>query len=378
MIVNFDDIRSFNDKEYAEVIKRLLKEPVFVKAVNFFFPNLSFNDFEKELLSYNTINDFQSKFFCRLIPKVEEYSMEKLYIEGLENINDTPRLFISNHRDIVLDSALINYGLNSYNLNTSEIAIGSNLLETPWVKDLVRLNKSFIVKRNIPKQEMLQASIQLSNYIQYVINEKKQSVWIAQREGRAKDGNDITNPGLLKMFCLSSQMNLIEFFTNMNITPVSISYEYDPCDIFKIPELLTKHKGGEYIKKEGEDNFHMVTGIKGNKGNVKVIFSNPINDKIKSFSNITNRNELLKHIAFVIDNEIHEHYHLWPTNYIAYDILYNTTENSLKYSDEEKNNFINYYEGRLASIKLKDNNDAKDLFLAMYANPVKNKLKVLS
>jgi len=374
--VNFDDIRPYNDDEYKDVVKRLVNEPVFVQAIQYFFPKFTKEELETELLSYLKINEFQSNFFCRLLAKVEEFSMDKLSIEGLENVNDNiSRLYISNHRDIVLDSALINYGLNANNLSTSEIAIGSNLLGLPWVKDLVRLNKSFIVKRNIPKQDMLNASIQLSSYIQYALHDKKQSVWIAQREGRSKDGNDKTNPGLLKMFTLSSDENLVDFFIKMNITPVSISYEYDPCDVLKIPELIAKSKGETYVKKEGEDNLHMITGIKGYKGNTKIVFANTISDKIAALKDVKNRNELLKNIANIIDEEIYVNYHLWPTNYIAYDLLNNSNKYNKKYTEIEKDKFLKYVKDRLEKTQLSDNNEAKKIFLEMYANPVINKYK---
>ena len=372
--MNFDDIRSYNDAEYTAVVTRLVNEPIFVQAIQYFFPKFTKEELEQELLSYTKINEFQANFFCRLISKVEDFSMDQLFIEGLEDITDQiSRLYISNHRDIVLDSALINYGLNANNLNTSEIAIGSNLLATPWVKDLVRLNKSFIVKRNVAKQEMLNSSIQLSNYIQYVIHQKHQSVWIAQREGRAKDGNDKTNPGLLKMFTLSANEDLIDFFIKMNITPVSISYEYDPCDILKVPELLAKLKGEPYLKKEGEDNLHMITGIKGDKGNTKVVFAKSINTQIEELRGLKNRNELLKNIAQIIDTEIHRNYYLWPTNYIAFDLLNNTEQFAKKYTQKQKDQFVEILDQKLAHYQLQQNGEARQLFLKMYANPVINK-----
>ncbi len=379
MNVNFDDIRSFDDKEYAEVVKKLLNEPAFVKAVQYFFPDITQEKLEKELISYSTVAEIQGNFFFKIISKIKELSMKDLSFSGLDLLTDnTTQLYISNHRDIVLDSALINYGLNLKQLKTSEIAIGSNLLGTPWVKDLVRLNRSFIVKRNIPKQEMLEASIQLSNYIQYVLKVKKQSIWIAQREGRAKDGNDKTNPGLLKMFVLSSKENLIDFFLGLNITPVSISYEYDPCDVLKIPELIAKFKGETYVKKEGEDNLHMVTGINGQKGNVKVVFGEKLNKKIEQIKGVNNRNELLKNIAQLIDEEVYKNYHLWPTNYIAYDVLNNVEEFSGKYTTKEKDDFLEYIDERLKEYNLLSVTESKIRFLEMYANPVKNQIAVLT
>jgi hypothetical protein len=378
-IVNFENIRSYNNNEYLPAMNRLLQEPVFLQAIDSYFPEYTIEELKEQLLSYRTINEFQSNFVCRFIYKIEKQSISQIAFKGLENINETKGapLFISNHRDIVLDSALINFGLDKYKMNTCEIAIGSNLLNIPWVKDLVRLNKSFIVQRNVPKQEMLSSSIQLSSYIQHSLLENKQSVWIAQREGRAKDGNDKTNPGVLKMFALSSTINLIDFYKNMNITPVSISYEYDPCDELKIAELLAKEKGETYVKAPNEDVQHMVRGIQGQKGNIKITFANSINDRVEEFREITNRNEIIKRIAAIIDKEIYLNYHLWPTNYIAYDLLNNSVKFKSEYTEKQKEAFISYMNDKLRAVN-QNNTDAERLFLSMYANPVKNKLVALS
>ncbi len=378
-IVNFENIRSYNDKEYLPVINSLLKEPIFLQIITSYFTDYTVEELKDQLLSYKTINEFQSNFVCRFIYEIEKLSISQISFKGLEDINEEKgaRLFISNHRDIVLDSALINFGLDKYKMKTCEIAIGSNLLVIPWVKDLVRLNKSFIVQRNVPKQEMLSSSIQLSSYIQHTLNEKKQSIWIAQREGRAKDGNDKTNPGVLKMFALSSDTNLIDFYKNMNITPVSISYEYDPCDELKIKELLAKEKGETYVKQPNEDVQQMVRGMQGQKGNIKIVFADKINTKIEEFRGITNRNEIIKKMASIIDNEVHLNYHLWVTNYIAFDVLNDSIQFQNKYSAEQKQDFLAYMSNKLKSINI-DNPDARRLFLTMYANPVKNQKLVLT
>lgn len=379
-IVNFENIRSYNNNEYLPVIKRLIEEPVFLQAIDSYFTEHTIEELKEQLLSYKSINEFQSNFVCRFIYKIEKQSISQITFKGLEDINETKGapLFISNHRDIVLDSALINFGLDKYKMNTCEIAIGSNLLGIPWVKDLVRLNKSFIVQRNVPKQEMLSSSIQLSSYIQHTLLKNNQSVWIAQREGRAKDGNDKTNPGVLKMFALSStEPSLIDFYKNMNITPVSISYEYDPCDELKIAELLAKEKGEIYVKAPNEDVQHMVRGIQGQKGNIKITFANLINNRIEEFREVTNRNEIIKRIATIIDNEIYLNYHLWPTNYIAFDLLNNSAKFKGEYTEKQKEAFLTYMKDKLSAVN-QNNPDAERLFLSMYANPVKNKLEALS
>lgn len=375
--MNFENIRAYRDDEYQSIIKKLLEVEVLMETIHSYLPELTMDEIKEKLLSFSTIQQFQNEMVCWVIDRILTASSDGITFKGITELNpNISNLFISNHRDIVLDSALINYALNERKKNTSEIAIGSNLLSLPWVKDLVRLNKSFIVRRNVPKQEVIEASKNLSAYINYTLKEKKQDIWIAQREGRAKDGFDKTTPGLLKMFGMCSNGNLLEHLLSLYITPVAISYEYDPCDYLKIPELLKKHQGEEYIKAPNEDNQHMVLGIKGYKGNIHIHFGRPINDEIEHLAHITNKNELLKQIAEIIDKRIYTNYHLFPTNYIAYDWLNesNTFEN--QYTKEEKTKFESYTVKRLENFK--GNDLAKEIFLKMYANPVINKLKVQS
>lgn len=375
--MNFENIRAYRDDEYQSIIKKLLEVEVLMETIHSYLPELTMDEIKEKLLSFSTIQQFQSEMVCWVIDRILTTSSDGITFKGITELNpNISNLFISNHRDIVLDSALINYALNERKKNTSEIAIGSNLLSLPWVKDLVRLNKSFIVRRNVPKQEVIEASKNLSAYINYTLKEKKQDIWIAQREGRAKDGFDKTTPGLLKMFGMCSDGDLLTHLISLNITPVAISYEYDPCDYLKIPELLKKHNGEEYIKAPNEDNQHMVLGMKGYKGNIHIHFGRPINDEIEHLAHITNKNELLKQIAEIIDKRIYTNYHLFPTNYIAYDWLNesNTFEN--QYTKEEKTKFESYTVKRLENFK--GNDLAKEIFLKMYANPVINKLKVQS
>jgi hypothetical protein len=340
-------------------------------VVNAYLPELATGELEKILLSFKSIQEFQSKMVCRVIDSVLKSSVNEFSYDGLDKIaKDSSPLFITNHRDIVLDSALVNYCLNDSEHNTSEIAIGSNLLSEPWIRELVRVNKSFIVKRNIPKQEMLASSQKLSAYINHTLKDKKQSIWIAQREGRAKDGFDKTAPGLLKMFGMASDGNLLEHLISLNITPVSLSYELDPCDGLKVPELLKKAVGEEYVKAKGEDEMNMGLGIRGHKGNIHLQFGEPINEKIKGLGHIKNRNELLKNIAVIIDQEIYKNYHLWNSNYVAYDLLHESTKYLDKYDEEGKEKFEVYMNDKLG--ELKGNEAAEKIFLLMYANPVLN------
>ena len=217
---------------------------------------------------------------------------------------------------------------------------------------------------------MLSSSQNLSAYIDYTLKEKKQSIWIAQREGRAKDGFDKTNPGLLKMFGMAAKDNLLDHLISLNITPVSLAYELNPCDNLQLPELLKKAAGEEYVKYKGEDEKSMLYGIQGNKGNVHIQFGSPINEEIKQFKDIKNRNELLKNIAGIIDQKIYKNYHLWNSNYVAYDMLHDTVKYEEKYDENGKEKFLDYMNERLSDFA--DNKEARNIFLLMYANPTIN------
>jgi hypothetical protein len=369
--LNFEDIRPYNDDEFHKIVQELFEIEPLMATIDNYLPELSLTQIKEMILGYGTIQEFQSKMVCEFINRIIQRSVTNFSYDGVLKLDkDESYLLLSNHRDIVLDSALINYCLNDRKYNTSEIAIGSNLLSEDWIKKLVRINKSFIVKRNIPKEEMLPSSQNLSAYIDYTLKEKKQSIWIAQREGRAKDGFDKTNPGLLKMFGMASQGNLLDHLISLNITPVSLAYELDPCDVFKVPELLKKSEGESYIKAKGEDEKNMLLGIQGNKGNVHIQFGTPINEKIKGFLDIKNRNELLKNIAGVIDREIYQNYHLWNSNYVAYDLLHSTNKYTAKYDENGKEKFQDYMSEKLKG--LEGDKAAEGIFLKMYANPTIN------
>jgi 1-acyl-sn-glycerol-3-phosphate acyltransferase len=369
--LNYEDIRPYNDDEYHQIITELFEIEPLMATIDNYLTEISLPQIKEMMLGYGTIQEFQSKMVCEFINRIIQRSVNNFSYDGLTNLNkEESYLLLSNHRDIVLDSALINYCLNDKQYDTSEIAIGDNLLSKDWIKKLVRVNKSFIVKRNLPKEEMLPSSQNLSAYIAHTLKEKKQSVWIAQREGRAKDGFDKTNPGLLKMFGMAAEGNLLDHLISLNITPVSLAYELDPCDVFKVPELLKKAAGETYVKAKGEDEKNMLFGIQGNKGNVHIQFGSPINDKIKGFADIKNRNQLLKGVAEVIDKEIYQNYHLWNSNYVAYDLLNSSSKYVNKYDENGKEKFQDYMSEKL--IGLEGNKAAEEIFLTMYANPTIN------
>lgn len=373
--MNFDDIRPYRDEEVSDKIKKLFNEEQFAAVIQEVFPSLTFEQLKAQIQSIENIKNFQKKLIVPALEGLLKQSTNGLVFDGIENLEKGEAyLFVSTHRDIVLDSALMNYVLMKEDFETAEIAIGDNLMTIPWVVDLVKLNKSFIVKRNVAKEEKVQASIQLSNYINYTIKEKKNSIWIAQRSGRSKDGDDRTAQSIIKMFNLGGESNsALENIKSLNICPVSISYEYNPCDILTMPELMQLAKGEKYEKAPGEDVQHMAQGIQGEKGRVAVSFGVPINQELHDLEGIKNRNEICNSVAKMIDRQIHQTYHLMPTNYIAYDLLMNKNEFVKYYSEEEKAGFQTYMESRLKQVK-GDHDFVHHTFLKMYANPVINKL----
>lgn len=286
---------------------------------------------------------------------------------------------MSNHRDIVLDSALLDILLidNGFD-NTIEIAIGDNLLIFPWIRTLVRLNKSFIVQRSVSMREMLMSSKRMSEYMHFAINEKHEGIWIAQREGRAKDSNDRTQESILKMMAMGGEGTPIERLKSLNITPLTISYEYDPCDFLKAKEFQQKRDDASYKKSQQADLDNMQTGIFGKKGHVVYRIAPPINTWIDKYASLP-KGEFFKAVAERIDKAIHQGYELFANNYIALDLLHKSTDYTTHYTETEKASFETYLEQRIALIDLpnKDEIFLRERILTMYANPLINHLKSL-
>ena len=371
--MNFDEIRPYRDDEVKEKIKKLLEEEQFAQVVSYVNPETPFEAIKEAMLQMESIKSFQSKIIVPMVERLIEKTTSGLEVDGLDNLEKGKAyLFVSTHRDIVLDSAFMNYILLKHGFETAEIAIGDNLMKIPWVVDLVKLNKTFIVKRNVAKEDKVETSLQLSGYINETIKNTGESIWIAQRSGRSKDGNDQTNPSLIKMFNLmGSGNNAMENIEELNIVPVAISYEFNPCDVLTLPELMTVAKGERYEKAPMEDMIHMAKGIEGDKGKVAVSFGKPLNNFKDGLSEIKNRNELLIAIAQKIDDEIYRAYHLMPSNYVAWDLLHNSDKHQDAYKAEEKAAFQNYMESRINEVE-GEIDEVRETFLSMYANPVEN------
>lgn len=376
-IINFEDIRSYNDNEYRSKAAALLNEPQFKSVIAAVMPGVDYELFSKKMLSIDSINNFQKEIIVPFLNNLIDKATTGLECEGIENLSqDKNYLFMSNHRDIVLDASFLCISLFRNGFDTCEIAIGSNLLIYDWITDLVRINKSFIVKRGVGVRQALEAAKQLSAYIHYAINEKKQSVWIAQREGRSKDSNDRTQEALIKMLTLGDR-DILQSIRSLNIAPVSISYEYDPCDSLKAYELLQKSQNPDFKKTPKDDLVSMQTGIMGYKGKVYYHLTPCINDELNTIDPNADKATILQSVAQIIDRHIHLNYHFYANNYVAYDMLYSTDRFAQKYTAEEKAQFEKYLQSQIAKVGTFSEEDYKTMLntmLLMYSNTLKNYL----
>ena len=375
----FDTIRPFYDDEISVVVEQLLADEEFKRVVDLVLPDIKWTELSALMRSFQSKYDFQHKLIKRIVYKLIAKSTQDVECTGFEKLDKSgAHLFISNHRDIVLDAAILSVLLSDNGYDTPEIAIGDNLLLHPWIERIVRLNKSFIVKRSVPMRQMLETSKQLSRYIHYTINEKVQSIWIAQREGRAKDSDDRTQDSLLKMLAMGGEGNFLENVRNLNICPLSLSYEYDPCDYLKAKEYQLKRDNPEYKKSREDDLLSMETGIFGTKGNVHFQFGNPINTFLETEDPLEEKAERIRRVAFLIDREIFLNYRFYPVNYIAYDRLQGSTLFKDKYTEEDVRSFDIYLREQLDKIDLpqRDIPFLTGKILEMYSNPVKNYLSV--
>ncbi len=361
----FDDIRPYHDDEVNQVLNKLINEVELQSSVaQFSIPLVkkycpSLANFlvkwslKRKLRHFHNIKDIQQEV-AKYLHKIVKNSTDGFTYDGIDKIDlSKPSLFISNHRDIVLDVALINYALHQNGIDTVEAAVGDNLLHKSWVADLMRINKSFIVKRNEKtKREMLNASKQLSAYIHHSLTIKKQNIWIAQKEGRAKDGIDKTNAALISMLLLnkSKETTIAQYLSQLNIIPVAISYELDPCDHEKAKELAEKEATGKYQKQENEDLHSITQGMLGQKGKVHLSFCQPITGDFADS----------KAIAAAIDSQIINHYRLYKSNLCAYEILNKETHN------QESASFVEQFSKRMTDLSA----EQQHWLLTMYANPV--------
>ena len=370
----FDAIRPFYDSEVNEALQNVIHHPMMKALMNFSFPEVEDEVWKEQLKKTHSIRDFQCNFIYQSVQKILEKSSEGLTTSGFEHLEkNTSYLFISNHRDILLDTTLLNAALFEHGFVMTASAIGDNLVKKTFLSILAKLNRNFLVLRGLTPREMLQSSKLLSEYIRQLLLHENRSVWIAQREGRTKDGNDATNPGVLKMLGMASdETNLMNYFKKIKIVPVSISYEYDPTDVLKMPQLMAEANNEIYIKEKNEDFMTILSGVMGQKKRIHIHVGKVLDSEIDTIAaENDNGNKQIQALAQVIDDAILTNYKLWPTNYIAYDIVNKTNTYSHLYTENEKSLFERRLEMRIDH----DNPIALEGFLAMYANPVVNKLK---
>ena len=370
----FDAIRPFYETEVNEALQSVIPHPMMKALMNFTFPEMDDEVWKEQLRKTHSIRDFQCNFIYHTVQKILENSSDGLTTSGFEHLEkNNSYLFISNHRDILLDTTLLNAALFQNGHLMTASAIGDNLVQKSFIKTLARLNRNFLVLRGLSPREMLQSSKLLSEYMGQLLLHENRSVWIAQREGRTKDGNDETNPGVLKMIGMSSdEADVMQYFKKLKIVPVSISYEYDPTDVLKMPQLLAEANNEVYVKSKNEDLNTILSGVMGQKKRIHLHIGKVLDTEIdRIVSENDSSNKQIQALAQEIDDAILSNYKLWPTNFIAYDILHKTTTYAHLYTESEKSLFERRLEMRIGL----DNPIALEGFLAMYANPVVNKLK---
>lgn len=373
----FDEIRPYYDEELPPIYEELIADPAFQKAVSGAIPQVPFPLLAQKMRTCKTKLEFQKTFCYGILWNIAKEHTDGLTLDHTALADKSEAYtYISNHRDIILDSGFLSILLVDQGMDTVEIAIGDNLLIYPWIKKLVRVNKSFIVQRALTMRQMLESSARMSRYMHYTIAEKKQSIWIAQREGRAKDSNDRTQDSVLKMLAMGGEGDVIDRLMELNIAPLAISYEYDPCDFLKAKEFQLKRDIEGYKKTTQDDLVNMQTGLFGYKGKVHFQTAACINDVLSQMDRSLSKPELFARISTLIDERIHANYRLYSGNYIAHDLLTGKREFASHYTAEDQSRFEAYVQKQLDKIDIPDK-DVPFLYeklLLMYANPLTNKL----
>lgn len=375
--MDFEDIRPYTDLEFKEAYYRLMDDRRFQEAIALCVPNYSIDQFRSDFTNFNTIEEVQRDFDKRFVDAFIAQSSKGVTLSGIENINDDDAyMFIGNHRDITFDPALLQYYFFVEHRKTSRIAVGDNLFTTPLLCDVAKLNKMIKVKRSGTMREKLENSQILAAYIQKSLFEDNESVWIAQRDGRTKDGNDYTKHGLVKMLTLGNHDNLIDFLRRMKITPVTISYEIEPCDKLKAREsAISEHS--VYQKKPGEDFESIKQGIFGPKGHIVLNIGTPIDQELDTIPENLSNNDKLQYVCQFIDKQIYRNYVLFSNNYIAHDLLYQNDDYHEHYTEDEKMAFEQYLQMK-SRIEDVSEEKMRENLLKIYATPVDNHYKTIS
>lgn len=375
---NEEYIRPYNDTECHSALERVCNEPAIDDVLEFIYKDKA-EDMRKYLRTIPTIYEFQKQIIGRFVLSIADKTSDGLSINGLDKQRkDISYLYTSNHRDIIMDAAFLDTLMLENDRDTAQNAIGDNLCSKQWITDLMKLNKSFIVKRSGSPRDIYDASTKLSAYIRKTITSGKDSIWIAEREGRAKDSNDMVQESVLKMISMSSGKNMKQGFMELNITPVCFSYEFDGCDYLKAKEYQQKRDNADFKKSKADDVLSMKTGVLGYKGRVHLEVTDSINDELdKMVDDNANRASVISAVQTLIDLHIHKNYRIYPINYVALDERNGNTQYADKYTSADKEKFDNYIAGQLAKIDLenKDEKFLREKMLEMYSNPLINYLK---
>lgn len=367
----FEETRPYCDHEVPAAIARVAHDPRFAIIVGYLFPGANVEQYRQQFLQIKTVDEFQHQVMLKAINSIVDQTATSLTCDGFNLIdNDHRYTFIANHRDILLDAAILQILLDKHHLRTSEITFGSNLMKGELVIDIGKLNKMFRIMRGGTARDFYRYSLEVSSYMRHAITGKGESTWIAQRNGRTKNGDDKTDPAVLKMFSISSDKDFVNNLLELNITPVAVSYEYEPCDFKKTQELYISQYQ-QYIKEDDEDLQSILLGITQPKGRIHMEMTAPITREELEICNQQEKKNKFIHLAQLIDQRIYHSYHLWPTHFIAHDLLNEAPTFRDRYTDEERNTFIIYMNEGLSRLQ-GDASELQQIFLSIYANPVEH------
>jgi len=373
-MTEFESISPYTDEEAVVALGKLADHPLLSQFSCKFFPDQS-PDFLKGLLkNIRSIDEFQVLVMSKFVEWVLEHTVNTFSYDGISNIDPEKKfLALSNHRDIIFDPAITQLVLFRNGIPLTEIAVGDNLVSSPTIEYLLRSNRMIKVIRGITARELYLSSQLLSRYIRHNITEQRSSIWLAQRQGRTKNGYDITEQGLLKMLDMSGTADFQKNFEELNIIPMSISYEYEPCDILKARELVISRKH-KYVKAEGEDLNSILVGIQQPKGNVHLNIGTPLTSEEIAEAALCDKNDRYQLIRHAVDKRVIEGYRLWKNNYVAYDLINQSYKYSHLYETADVERFVEYMQAQLDTVEKEINRaDLRRIFLDIYANPVVTK-----
>ncbi len=377
---DFNDIDAIGpfktDEEAVDAFRHIAESPILPKISKYFYPEADDDYLKVQLLKMKSIDDFQYVIMSQIVKRILDSTARNFSYDGISNVEDGRKfLMLSNHRDIILDPAILQWVLYHNNLHPTEICVGDNLIQNKFIEYLIRSNRMIKVIRGVSARELYLSSQRLSRYIRNSITSGESSVWLAQRQGRTKDGYDTTEQGLLKMLDMSGRPDCFkQNFAELNIVPMSISYEIEPCDILKARETFIAARDGKYTKRPGEDLNSILVGVTQQKGNIHLNIGKPLTDEELSLASLCDKNDRYQYIRHAVNIRVVDGYRLWKNNYIAYDILNAGNRFAGKYEPADREKFIGYMEHQLDTIEPElDRASVREHFLGIYANPIVTK-----